>query len=205
MIARRTLLLSAAAIPLAAAARAQALSGQDKADVARVETYLDGLRSLKARFIQVANDGSVSEGTAWLERPGRMRFQYNPPSPFTLIANNGDLIFNDSSLQQTSNISLSRTPLGILLADKVDLNGAVAVTAVQRLPGQLQITMVRAGSPGDGSLTLVFADPPLTLRQWTVVDSQRRETRVTLYNAKLGGTFDPRLFDHITVTDPKDG
>jgi outer membrane lipoprotein-sorting protein len=205
MFTRRTLLLSAATLPLAAAARAQALSDQDKTDIGRVETYLDGLRSLKARFIQVANDGSVSEGTAWLERPGRMRFQYNPPSPFTLIANDGDLIFNDSSLQQTSNIPLGRTPLGILLADKVDLNGAVAVTAVQRLPGQLQITLTRAGSPGDGSLTLVFAEPPLTLRQWTVVDSQRRETHVTLYNAKTGGTFDPRLFNQITVTDPKDG
>lgn len=205
MLKRRTLLLSAATLPLGTIARADTLSAQDKADIARVETYLDGLKSLKARFTQVAQDGSISEGTAWLERPGRMRFQYNPPSPFTLIAAHGSLIFNDSSLQQTSNISLSRTPLGILLADKVDLNGAVTVTAVQRFPGQLQITLIRTETPGDGSLTLIFAEPPLTLRQWTVVDAQRRETHVTLYNAQTGGTFDQQLFEQITAPAAKAG
>ena len=205
MLTRRTLLLSAATVPLAAPALAQTLSDQDKADIARVEAYLDGLKSMKARFTQVAQNGAISEGTAWLERPGRMRFQYNPPSPFTLIAAHGSLIFNDSSLQQTSNISLSRTPLGILLADKVDLNGAVTVTSVQRFPGQLQITLVRTASPGDGSLTLIFAEPPMTLRQWTVVDAQRRETHVTLYNAQTGGSFDPILFEQITVPASKEG
>ncbi|HBK08561.1 MAG TPA: outer membrane lipoprotein carrier protein LolA [Acetobacteraceae bacterium] len=205
MFTRRTLLLSAATLPFGAVARADTLSAQDKADIARVETYLDGLKSLKARFTQVAQNGSISEGTAWLERPGRMRFQYNPPSPFLLIAAHGVLTFNDSSLQQTSNISLGRTPLGILLADKVDLNGAVTVTGVQRFPGQLQVTLIRTETPGDGSLTLIFADPPLTLRQWTVVDAQRRETHVTLYNAKTGGSFDPQLFEQISPPAAKAG
>ena len=199
MFARRTLLLSAAALlPLGTIARAQGLSPQDKTDIGRVEAYLNGLTSLKARFTQVTQDGNISEGTAWLQRPGKMRFQYNPPSPFLLIAAHGVLTFNDSSLQQTSNIPRSRTPLGILLAEKVDLSGAVTVTGIQRLPGQLQLTLVRTASPGDGSLTLIFAEPPLTLRQWTVIDAQRRETHVTLYNAQIGGSFDPQLFEQIS-------
>jgi outer membrane lipoprotein-sorting protein len=201
MILRRSLLLSAAALlPLSLTARAApgvVLSGQDQADIGRIETYLNGLRSLKAHFMQVAPDGGVSEGTAWLERPGRMRFQYNPPSPFLLIAAHGVLTFNDASLGQTSNIPLSRTPLGILLADNVNLSGAVTVTAIQRLPGQIQLTLIRTETPGDGSLTLIFADPPLVLRQWTVVDAQRRETHVTLYNAQTGGSFDPQIFEQI--------
>jgi outer membrane lipoprotein-sorting protein len=201
MFRRRTLLLSAAALlPFSLTARAApnvALSAQDQADIARIEAYLNGLKSLKAHFMQVASNGGVSEGTAWLERPGRMRFQYDPPAPFLLIAAHGQLIFHDSSLQQTSNISLSRTPLGILLADNVVLSGAVTVTGIQRLPGQIQLTLVRTDSPGDGSLTLIFADPPLTLRQWTVVDAQRRQTHVTLYNAQTGGHFDPDLFEQI--------
>ncbi len=203
MVHRRTLLLSAALVPVGLAARAApaaALSAKDQADIARVETYLNNLTTLKARFLQVASDGGVSEGTAWVQRPGRMRFQYNPPAPFLLIAAHGVLTFNDSALQQTSNIGLGRTPLGILLAENVDLSGGAAtVTGLQRLPGQLQLTLVRAANPGDGSLTLVFADQPLNLRQWTVVDAQRRQTRVTLYNAQIGTSFDPQLFEQIST------
>jgi len=196
MIHRRTLLL--AAIPLFAAATPPP-SAQDQADIARIEAYLNGLKTLKAHFTQVAADGAITQGTAWLERPGRMRFQYDPPAPFLLIAAHGVLTFNDSSLKQTSNIPLGRTPLGILLADHVVLAGAVTVTDIQRLPGQLQVTLIRTESPGDGSLTLIFADNPLALRQWTVIDAQRRETRVTLSNVQLGGTFNPMLFEQVYV------
>jgi outer membrane lipoprotein-sorting protein len=214
MLHRRTLLLSAAALsaltlPLstraARAAPAPALSAQDQADIARIEAYLNGLKSLKAHFMQVAQDGGVSEGTAWLERPGHMRFQYDPPAPFLLIASHGVLTFHDSALQQTTNVGLGRTPLGILLAEHVELSGKVTVTAIQRLPGQIQLTLVRTDSPGDGAITLIFADPPLTLRQWTVVDAQRRETHVTLYNAQLGGSFDPALFEQLSPPSAKPG
>jgi len=174
-------------------------SAQDRADIARVETYLNSLKALKARFVQVAPDGAMSEGTAWLQRPGRMRFQYDPPSPFLLLASHGVLTFDDSSLRQTSNIPLSRTPLGILLAETVDLSGAVTVTAIDRAPGQLQITVVRTDSPGDGSLSLIFADQPLALKQWTVVDAQRKETHVTLFNMQFTNGFDQRLFEQIVL------
>jgi outer membrane lipoprotein-sorting protein len=202
---RRELLVLPAALLLSAASAA-AQPGfqptpQDRADLARIETYLDGLRALKAHFLQVAPSGAVSQGTAWLERPGRMRFQYDPPSPLLLVAGHGLVVFYDKSLNQTSNFPIGQTPLGILLADHVQLlGGGVTVTGMQRLPGQIQVSLVRTASPGDGTLTLVFADNPLALRQWTVVDAQRQETHVTLYNAELGGRFDPKLFEFI---DPR--
>lgn len=211
MLRRHILQLSAAALLsfglTARAALGATLSAQDQADIGRIEGYLNGLKTLKAHFMQVAGDGGVSQGTAWLQRPGRMRFQYDPPAPFLLIAAHGVLTFNDSALQQTTNIGLGRTPLGILLAEHVDLlsGKGVTVTAIQRLPGQIQLTLVRADSPGDGSLTLIFADPPLNLRQWTVVDAQRRETHVTLYNVQLGGSFDPQLFEQISPPAAKQG
>ena len=205
MMLRRALLVSAlAAFPVRLLAVAPE-TASDTSGIARVEGYLNGLKTLKAHFTQVAADGGISEGTAWLERPGRMRFQYDPPAPFLLIAAHGVLTFNDSSLQQTSNIPLSRTPLGILLAEHVVLGGAVTVTSIQRLPGQLQVTLVRTETPGDGSLTLIFADQPLALRQWTVIDAQRRETHVTLSNVQLGGTFNPQLFEQIYVPAAKEG
>ena len=203
---RRDLLCLSALVPLllaGASASAQPrfqITPQDQADLTRIEAYLDSMRSLKARFLQVAPNGSISQGTAWLERPGRMRFQYDPPSPLLLVAGHGLVVFNDKSLNQTSNIPIGRTPLGILLADHVHLSGDVTVTGMQHLPGQIQVSLVRTASPGDGTLTLVFADNPLTLKQWTVLDAQRQETRVTLYDVQTGGNFDPKLFEFI---DPR--
>ena len=200
---RRDLLLLPGVLLPACPAMAQSVfqaSPQDRADLARIEAYLDSLRTLKAHFLQVAPNGAISQGTAWLDRPGRMRFQYDPPSPLLLVAGHGLVVFHDRLLNQTTNIPIGQTPLGILLADNVRLSGGVTVTAMQHLPGQIQVSLVRTASPGDGTLTLVFADSPLTLRQWTVLDAQRQETRVTLYNVETGGHFDPKLFEFI---DPR--
>ena len=196
---RRALL---AALLLPALARAQpAPTAQDRADIARAEAYLNTIHTLKARFKQIAPDGGVSGGAAWLERPGRMRFQYDPPSPFLLVAGHGLLVFHDSQLGQTSNIPLDRTPLGLLLRENLKLSGDITVTRIVRYPGQLQLTLLRTASPSDGTLTLIFADgPPLALRSWIVVDAQRHETRVDLFDVQLGGTFDQSLF---TFIDPK--
>ncbi len=202
---RRSLLAALAVLPLAPlAARAQApvaLTPQDQADLARIAAYLNSIQTLKARFLQIAPNGQQSEGTVWLERPGRMRFQYDPPSPFLLVAGHGLLVFHDAALDQTSTIALGSTPLGILLAEKVQLQGGgVTVIAFHHVPGVIQVTVVRTGHAGQGNLTLVFADDPLTLRRWIVIDPQRRETQVSLFDLQLGGSFPPDLFTYI---DPK--
>jgi outer membrane lipoprotein-sorting protein len=176
------------------------LTAQDRADLGRIEAYLNGLHTLKARFLQIAPDGGTSQGIAWLDRPGKMRFQYDRPSPLLLVAGHGLLVYYDRELKQTTNIPLGQTPLGLLLTDQLTLSGDVTVTGIERQPGEIQVTMVRTRSPGDGSLTLVFADNPLALRQWVVVDSQRQETRVSLFDVQLGGNFDPDMF---TLVDPK--
>ena len=196
---RRALLAAALSLPVLAHAQTPP-TAQDRADTARVEAYLNTIHTLKARFQQIAPNGAISGGQAWLERPGRMRFQYDPPAPFLLVAGHGLLVFNDSQLQQTSNIPLDRTPLGLLLRDNFKLAGDVTVTKIVRYPGQLQLTLLRTASPADGSITLIFADNPLALRSWTVVDAQRQETRVSLYDIQLGGSFDQSLF---TFIDPK--
>lgn len=188
--------------PAALAQPALRRSPQDQTDIARIEAYLNGIHTLRAHFVQVAPDGQLGQGTAWLERPGRLRFQYDPPNPYLLVTSFGSLIFEDRSINQISEIPLSRTPLGILLADHVDLSGPVTVTGVRRLPGQIQLSLVRTATPGEGSLTLIFSDDPLALRQWTVVDAQRRATRVTLYNVETGINLNPELFRFV---DPRQG
>src|SRR5664279_1663025 len=171
------MLLPLLATPLAAVRRAHAqgiaLTARDRTDLARIEAYLNGVHTLKARFLQVAPDGRTAGGVAWLERPGRMRFQYDPPSPLLLVAGHGLFFFHDSQVNQTTDLPLDSTPLGLLLRDNLRLAGDVTVTGITRLPGQIQVSMVRTASPNDGSLTLVFADAPLALRQWSVIDAQR--------------------------------
>ena len=190
----RTLLILALVLPLQAQAAFQP-TPQDRTDLTRIEAYLNSLTSLKARFLQVAPDGGISGGQAWIARPGRLRFQYDPPAPFLLVAARGQLVFQDSSIKQQSQAPLSTTPLGMLLAQQVKLSGDITVTGMRRLPGEIDISLVRTASPADGTLTLVFVDSPITLRQWTVVDAQRKETRVTLFDTAVGGTFDAALFE----------
>jgi outer membrane lipoprotein-sorting protein len=196
---RRALLAATLLLPIGAHAELVS-SPQDLADIKRVEDYLNGLKTLKARFQQIAPDGARSGGTAWLDRPGRMRFQYDPPAPFLLVAGHGLLVFYDSSLGQTSNIPLDRTPLGLLLRPDLKLSGDVTVSGILRRPGQIQVTLYRTASPSDGSITLILADNPLALRGWTVLDAQRKLTEVDLYDIQLGGSFDQSLF---TFIDPR--
>lgn len=212
MLSRRLLLATLVPLALAMAmhpplaqAQATATASADQAEIARIQAYLNGLRTLKAHFVQVAPNGTISQGTAWLDRPGRMRFQYAPPSPLLLVAGHGLVVFHDSALDQTSNIPLGLTPLGILLADHISLGGDVRVTALNRLPGEIELTLVRTAHPTEGSLTLVFTDNPLTLRQWTVTDAQGQRTTVTLTNIELGGTFDQKLFEYVALPHGQGG
>ena len=194
---RRTLLaLPLTALPLCPVQAQQVpLTPQNAADINRAEAYLNSIHTLKAHFFQVGPNGGTAEGTAWLERPGRMRFEYDPPTPYVLVAGHGVVLFHDKQLNQTSNYPTASTPLGILLADKIILGGDILVTQIGRQPGQLELTLARSASPGDGSITLAFSENPLTLRQWILIDAQRRETRVSLYDVQLGGSFDQSLFN----------
>jgi outer membrane lipoprotein-sorting protein len=183
-------------LPAAAAAdpHAAPLSQDDQGLIVQVENYLNGLTALTANFLQVAADGSTRTGKAWLQRPGKMRFAYDPPDPQLLVAGFGLLVYNDPELGQTTNIPLSATPLGILLAQHVVLSGAVTVTRIQRNPGEVDITLIRTGKAAAGSLTLVFGTGPLELRQWQVLDAQNRQTRVSLYDIASGGPFPDAMF-----------
>ncbi len=192
-------LLLAAATPARPAA-AQALTAADRADIARAEGWLNNLRNLKARFLQIAQGGAAAEGTAWISRPGRMRFEYDPPEPLLLVAAHGQFFFYDKAMRQATTLPLSSTPLGLLLRENLRLAGDVTVSRVDRSGGLLAITLFRTGAAAEGRLSLVFSDQPMELKQWVVVDAQARETRVSLYQPEYGGRFANLLFD---FNDPR--
>ncbi|MCK8783376.1 outer membrane lipoprotein carrier protein LolA [Roseomonas sp. NAR14] len=179
-------------VPLAGAARDAALQ--------RVEAYLNGLVSLKARFLQIAYNGAAAEGTAWIVRPGKMRFEYDPPEPLLMVASHGQFFYYDRELAQPTTVPVNSTPLGILLRANLRLSGDITVSQVTRDSSVLRVTLYRTASPGEGRLTLVFSENPMELKQWAVLDAQGRETRVSLSQTQVGGRFDDFLFE---FNDPR--
>ncbi len=185
----------------AAEPRKLPLTERDKGDIERAETYLNGITTLKARFLQISPNGTSVEGDAYLSRPGKLRMQYDPPSPLLVVADGTFLIVHDRQLGEPSYLPLDSTPAGILVRANVKLNdGDVAVSRVTRLPGVVRISMVQADDPAAGEITLVFSDAPFTLRQWQVKDTQNQVTTVSLFEAQNGLTLDPKLFQ---FQDPK--
>ncbi|MBU6448213.1 MAG: outer membrane lipoprotein carrier protein LolA [Rhodospirillales bacterium] len=178
------------------------LSSSDKAVVTQIETYLNTQNGLTANFLQVDANGATRTGKAWLERPGKMRFAYDPPDPQLLVAGFGLLVYHDPQLNQTTNIPLGATPLGILLAKHVDLeSSAVYITNLVEQPGQIDLSLVRRGKEAAGTLTLSFSTEPLELRAWTVTDAQGRQTNVHLYDIAPGGPFSDSLFEYFQNND----
>jgi outer membrane lipoprotein-sorting protein len=186
--------------PPPAAPPAPAAAAPDQAAIQRVEAYLNSLTTMRARFLQVAQNGASAEGTAQIYRPGRMRFDYDPPEPILLVASGGQVMLYDRELRQPSVAPANSTPLGILLRPRIQLSGDVTVTATTRQAGFLHVTMHRTGQRAEGQLTLIFQENPLQLRQWSVLDAQGRETRVTLYQPEFGIRLDTADFD---FNDPR--
>jgi len=182
-------LLVAAAAPAAAE-----ISAAGQATLKRVEDYLNGVRTFQARFIQVSDNGGIAEGNLFMQRPGKMRIEYKPPVPLILVATGKVIIMYDRKLDQTTHLPLAASPAAWLLSDKLQLRDKVEVTGVRESGGRVYVSIVEKGKAEKGTLHLVFLDSPLRLREWIVLDAQRRRTKVVLVDAKEGETLDPRLF-----------
>jgi outer membrane lipoprotein-sorting protein len=202
---RRLLVLAGAAVAgalgrnAAAAVSQRPLSEQDRADIARVETYLNDIRTLSARFMQVSDTGGTAEGKLFLSRPGKLRLEYDPPVPILMVANGGFLIHYDKELKAVTHLPINSTPAGLLVRDRIALSGDVTVSAVERGPGSLRVTLLQSKDPQAGKITLVFAERPFGLSNWQVVDAQGNVTRIALIEPRVGVPLDPALF---RFTDP---
>lgn len=168
----------------------------DKAGtIARVEVYLSQLSTIKARFNQVAPDGSVQTGTFFLKRPGKMRWEYDPPTPVLLVSNGSTITYYDSDLGQVNYIDINDTLAGFLTRKDIQLdNDATKVTKFEAAADVIRITVVDATKPTEGSLTLEFVDRPLQLKFMTVSDAAGAQTRVQLQGAEYGTALDNSLF-----------
>ncbi|GBR01924.1 LolA family protein [Acetobacter oeni] len=166
----------------------------DQGWIDRVQDKMNSVVTMRGRFEQTAADGQKTTGDVWLSRPGRMRFQYDKPSPLLLVANDGKVIFRDSQLDQITEIPIERTPLGLLLGAHISLSGDVTVTSFRKENGVIQISAVRTTSPGEGTLVMAFDEKSLSMLGWIVVDAQGRQTQVRLSDLVSGADTPSKLF-----------
>ncbi len=169
------------------------LTPQDTEDLQRIAAYLNSIHTMYARFQQTSPGSAPAAGQLWMARPGRMRFEYDLPSPTLLLADRFYVYFVDKELAQMSKVGLKSTPAWLLLRDPISFNDLV-VTRFERGANALRITVIEQNDPDIGSLTMMFSDHPLALRQWSIVDQQRKTITVSLYNEQFNIALDPSLF-----------
>jgi len=195
------LALSSAAVPLglrparaAAPPPAAQLTEQDLKDVHRIEAYLTGVKSLKARFQQFSQNGGLIYGNIYLRRPGRLRIEYDPPVPVLIVADGTWASFYDTELDQLNQAPLGSTPAWFLLRDPVTLTDGVTITSLRRAPGAMQIEMYQTRDPDAGLVRLIMTDDPIELRQWYIVDASGKEVHVGLDKVEIGIPLSNNLF-----------
>jgi outer membrane lipoprotein-sorting protein len=173
-----------------------ALSPQDSAELQKIAVYLDGIRTLTAHFAQATASGGAATGSVWMSRPGKMRFQYDPPNELLLLADMFYLYSWDPDLKQMSKVGLKSTPAWFLLRQPISFTDGVTVTRFEHSGNTVRVSVVESAEPDTGSLTMVFTENPLVLRQWTVVDRQGKVTNVSLSDLSYGMALDPKLFQY---------
>ncbi len=170
----------------------------DKLSLPQISAYLNGLSTVVAPFTQYNDDGSRSTGTLYLHRPGRMRFEYDPPNGATVVAGAGAVVIHDpKSNQPPESYPLKRTPLSVILDRRVDLSRANMVVG-HRSDGRATIVTAQdPENPEYGRIDLMFGGNPVELQKWVVHDNGGGQTTVVLGPLQKGGRLSSNLFSHL--------
>lgn len=191
---RREFVSLVAAIPFLFLA--QPVAAQDKIAIAELNRYLNSLKTAQGSFVQINPDNTLSRGTFFLSRPGRMRFEYKPPNNALVVAGQGKLaVFDGKSNQGPQQYPLHRTPLSIILKRQVNLGQSGMLVAHSFEGNSTSITAQDPEHPDQGNVKLVFTDSPTELRQWIVTDQSGQRTTVNLDKLTVGGRLPTGIFD----------
>lgn len=172
------------------------VANAQNAVVDAVNAYLTGLQSATARFTQESSDGSVVNGTFYLQKPGKMRFEYDPPSPALIIADGETLaIYDRKSTRGPQRYSQSSTPMSLLSRNDIDVTQSRYVRLIEVLGGQVHVTMYDPEKSDNGTMRMIFDQNPMALRSWVIVESNGLESVVNLGPLTTGISLDSKLFN----------
>ena len=180
---------------MAAPGATLALDASQRAMVDKVSAYLSGIQTMTGDFVQIGPDGKRTEGEFFIQKPGKVRFNYSPPSPIDIIADGSTVAVRDRNLATQDLYPLSQTPLRFLLADKLNLLRDTNLVGVYA--DDVFTTVVieeKQALVGTSRLMLMFGAKDNQLRQWTVTDPQGYDTTVAVYNLNTHKKPDPSLF-----------
>jgi outer membrane lipoprotein-sorting protein len=201
-VSRRAFAFGTAAITAFAALPAAAqtgLSSEDRAVVAQAQAYLQGLTSAQGNFVETSG-AQRREGRFWIQRPGKMRFEYTNPAGLLVVSDGSNVKRYDPRLNVFRQVPLGSTPLSTFLARTVRLDQGVRIDRVTRMAsGAFAITARDNRRPNDGSVILSFAGSPLRLHEWTITDAQGGRTRTQLTSLQPAPGLAASLFQ---LSDP---
>ncbi|HLP69955.1 MAG TPA: outer membrane lipoprotein carrier protein LolA, partial [Rhizobium sp.] len=189
-----TVLAGAAAL-LAAALPLPAFAVTGASDAAqKIADHFSSVKTMMGEFVQFGPRGEQTGGKFFIERPGKLRFNYEKPSPMRVIADGKNVVIGNTKLKTWDLYPLSKTPLSLLLSDRIDLGHQM----VRDVKEESDLTTIVLGDRtvfGDSTITLMFDPKTFDLRQWTITDAQAKDTTVMIFNVKTGTAFDPSVFE----------
>ncbi|MCM2293338.1 outer membrane lipoprotein carrier protein LolA [Allorhizobium sp. BGMRC 0089] len=193
---RRFLAHSLAGLGVAATAgliMGEPARAEESSTAQRIADHFASVKTMMGEFVQFGPRGDQTAGKFYIERPGKLRFNYEQPSPLRVISDGNNIAIGNVKLGTWQVYPLSKTPLSLLLADKIDLSHQM----VKQVKEEQDLTTIVLGDDsifGNQTITLMFDPKTFELRQWTVTDAQGKDTSVMIFNVQQGVNFDPRVF-----------
>ncbi len=186
--------LSAVVVSSSFSTHAEARIGKnDKAAVAKISKHFSSVPSMAGEFIQFGPNGEQTGGKFYLQRPGKIRFDYAKPSPILVKADGKTVGINNKKLKTWDFYPLRKTPLRLLLSDRIDVNDK-SIKSVKREADLTTVVLGNKSIFGDSKITLMFDPKNYELRQWTITDDQGKDTSVMIFNVKKNVKLSKRLF-----------
>jgi outer membrane lipoprotein-sorting protein len=189
----RNIFVATVLLAISATGASAAYTDQEVADLDHLSEALNAIHSLKADFVQIDPNSAVEHGQVYIDKPGKMRFEYKPPSVLTVVSDGIDVVVFNRKLNTTDRYPLSTTPLNILLSAHVNLRENKNVIGIDRQHGDIVVHARSSDRRTNGNMAIVFT-PDFHLKQWTVVDEQGLATTVTISNVQTDMTLAPELF-----------
>jgi outer membrane lipoprotein-sorting protein len=184
----RRLILALAVVFVSAttAGAAAEFNASDAADLDKISAYLNGIKTMRGGFVQIGPQGQVDKGEFYILKPGKMRFDYDPPNPTLVISDGLSIAVYNTKLNTSTRYPLWSTPLDLLLSDHLDLKDDSDIVSVEHQTGELIVNARATGKNASGTITIVFTWPSIELRQWTIIDAQGLPTTVSLRDVMQG-------------------
>lgn len=178
----------------ASAATELKLNAEQSAAVGQISKFINGFKALQGEFTQTGPKGTVSRGIFYLQKPGKMRFEYASPNPFVIVSDGNWVTIKNRSKDKADQYPLSQTPLRLVLSDKVNIAKEAKILSVEDTDSSITVTLEDRKNIVPGQLILVYDKSSNALQQWVVVDGKGRRTTVALQNMVPGVDPDPELF-----------